>query len=187
MISKKDIRKYIKEKKLKTSLSEIEKDSNIIINKLMSTDEYVSSKTIFTYVSFNQEVTTSNLIEQTFKHKKVAVPKIVNDRMNFYYINSLGDLEIGIKGILEPINLKVTNLATPVNGNLFVVPGLAFDNNRNRIGYGKGYYDAYFKEYNNVNFHKIALTFDFQIVEQIPADGYDVKVDRIITEARVIS
>lgn len=187
MISKVDIRKELIETKSKLSLSQVGKNSSIIINKLRLLDEYIQSKTIFTYVSFNQEVITKDLIEGAIKNKKVAVPKIEYDRMNFYYINSFDDLEIGVKGILEPADLSKSNMVIPTNGDLFVVPGLAFDNNLNRIGYGKGYYDAYFKEYSHVTIHKIALTHELQIVDQIPTDDYDVKVDRIITESRIIS
>lgn len=186
MINKKDIRKQIKEEKLKLSLSEIEINSDIIINKLLARQEYNNSNIIFVYVSYNQEVITKKLIEQALEHKKVAVPKIANNQMDFYYIKSLNDLENGIMGILEPTNTSEANKAVPEDSDLFVVPGLGFDKNKNRIGYGKGYYDKYFHRHNKIKFHKIALAFDFQLLEQIPSDDFDVKLDRILTPTRVV-
>ena len=103
--------------------------------------------------------------------------------MQFYYIDSLKDLRAGTLGILEPTN---TDLAIPKEGDLFIIPGLAFDKNKNRIGYGRGYYDKYFKEYKHVNFIKIALAFDYQIIREIPVDEHDVKLDRIISPKKTI-
>ncbi len=187
MISKKEIRKSIKEKKSKLSPLEIENNSKIIIKELITSDEYKNSKKIFSYVSFNQEVVTKNLLKDTFTRKKIAVPKIVDNQMVFYYIESLDELDTGIKGILEPKNTANSNIAIPEEGDLFLVPGLAFDLNKNRIGYGRGYYDKYFNKYKDINFHKIALAFDFQIIETIPADNYDVTLDGIITEKRLVN
>lgn len=164
-------------------MEEVKKSSNIIINKLLKTKEYKSCDTLFTYVSYNQEVITINLIKETLGEKKVAVPKIADDKMQFYYINSFEDLRAGKLGILEPTN---TDLAIPKENDLFIVPGLAFDEYKNRIGYGKGYYDKYFVEYSHVNFHKTALAFDFQILRKIPVDDYDVKLDNIISPSKTI-
>ena len=187
MKSKKDIRIYIKERKENLSISDTERYSNTIINKLISTEEYINSKTIFTYVSFNQEVITNKLIQQSLKTKKVAVPKIVNDQMIFYYIESIDELKTGIKGILEPVNISGPYMATPEDGSLFIVPGLAFDNNKNRIGYGRGYYDQYFNKYMGLKLNKVGLAFEFQVIDQVPVEDNDVKLDTILTETRIIN
>lgn len=183
LTNKNDIRLKIKEEKSKYPISEIKKNSKIIIDKLMTSREYLNSNRIFTYVSFNQEVITRDLINETLKYKKVAVPRISDNKMSFYHITSLDDLQPGIKGILEPIT---TELAFPKEEDLFVVPGLAFDRKRGRIGYGKGYYDMYFREFDMVDFHKIALAFDFQIITNIPIDDHDVTLDSIITPTETI-
>lgn len=183
LISKKEIRKQISEKKLNYPIEEIKSKSNIIINKLLNTKEYKDCHTIFTYVSFNQEVNTRNLIKGNLGQKKIAVPKIADNKMCFYYINSLDNLRAGTMGILEPVTKE---LAIPKEGDLFIVPGLAFDKNKNRIGYGGGYYDKYFWKYKHVNFHKIALAFDFQIIRDIAIDEYDVKLDSIISPKKTI-
>lgn len=185
LINKKDIRIKIKKRKSNVFLTQIENDSNLIINSLMSTKEYLNSNQVFSYVSYNKEVVTKTFIEQSFKGKKIAVPKIIGEEMFFYYINSLDELEEGVQGILEPAACP-ENEAIPEADDLFVVPGLAFDRNKNRIGYGKGYYDKYFQKYNNIHFQKIALAFDFQILEQIPVNDYDIKVDGIITPGQNI-
>ena len=89
MINKKEIRKQISEKKLNYPIEEIKSKSNIIINKLLNTKEYKDCHTIFTYVSFNREVNTTSLIKGNLGQKKIAVPKIVDNKMCFYFINSL--------------------------------------------------------------------------------------------------
>ena len=160
MIGKKEIRKQIRERKTKLSLKEIENHSDIIINNLITRYEYIHSKTIFTYVSFNQEVITKNLIEKTFKTKRVAVPKIVDDQMVFFYIESLDELAPGVKGILEPVNTADSNIAIPQDGDLSVVPGLAFDNKNRMVMVGVTMISILINT--RIQFHKIALAFDFQ-------------------------
>ena len=105
LINKKDIRIKIKKRKSNVFLTQIENDSNLIINSLMSTKEYLNSNQVFSYVSYNKEVVTKTFIEQSFKGKKIAVPKIIGEEMFFYYINSLDELEEGVQGILEPAEI----------------------------------------------------------------------------------
>jgi 5-formyltetrahydrofolate cyclo-ligase len=183
---KQEIRKSIREQKIRLSLQEREIFSELIIKKLIGLREYKRSGEIFCYVSFNQEVITTALIEEALSTlKKVAVPKITADGMKFYYIDSLKDLNPGILGILEPDARREE--AVPKKGaeNLIIVPGLAFDPLGNRIGYGKGYYDAFLGKYKDCPWIKIALAYDFQILPKLPAEEHDIKVDHIITQSRM--
>ncbi|BCN30590.1 5-formyltetrahydrofolate cyclo-ligase [Anaeromicropila herbilytica] len=193
-MTKKEIRQQIKSIKEKLSLSEIEEYSDMITHKFLSSKEYQNSRVIYIYLSFNQEVLTDQIIERALKdQKKVAVPRIddITDEnpilehwnkkkiMNFYYINSKDDLKKGYYGIMEPTN---DQLATDENV-LVIMPGLAFDNDFYRIGYGGGFYDYFLNSRNSakMNDTKIALAFDFQILEKFEHSEYDVKVDQIIT------
>lgn len=182
-MNKKEIRKEITEKKFHISNKEIIEKSNLIINKLINTKEYKDCDTLFSYVSFNQEVITGDLLKESLRRKKIAVPKISDGRMKFYYIHSFEDLEPGFFGILEP---TTSQEAIAERHDLYLVPGLAFDKKKNRIGYGKGYYDQYFNKYSNIEIKKIAVAFDFQIYDRIPTTDKDIPMDKIITPTRII-
>lgn len=185
-MTKPEIRTYIKSLKRELSLSQIRSYSDLIQSQLFQHPSYLSCSQLFCYVSFNQEVITRDIISKALTQgKKVAVPKIAGDEMNFFFIESLEELKPGILGILEP---KAENEAIPLHSeqNLVIVPGIAFDHSKNRIGYGKGYYDRYFKKQIGAKMHKVALAFDFQILEQLPVDDYDEKVDQIITQSAII-
>lgn len=185
-MTKQDIRKLIKEQKSQLDLSQIRRDSDAIINQLYKTSSYIQCNQLFCYVSFNQEVITRDIIQAAlFQKKKTAVPKIVGDEMKFFYIESLEELEPGILGILEPVT-KSEAVPSKDECNLVIVPGLAFDRNRNRIGYGKGYYDRFFLKQKEALLRKTALAYDFQIVDSLPVNNYDEKVDQIITQSRII-
>lgn len=192
-MTKKEYRSIVKDKKRKLSEAFISSASECITNKLLNSIEYKENSVIYTYVSFNQEVQTNHIIETALKdHKKIAVPKVIEKvensnfsiirEMHFYYINSMQDLEQGFYGIKEPS----TNEIALNDKVLFIMPGLAFDLDKNRIGYGGGYYDKYLTSHSHVDFRKISLAYDFQIFDQLSVCDYDRKVDKIITEHRII-
>lgn len=107
--------------------------------------------------------------------------------MDAVEITSLDNLIESSYGILEPSIEE--NFITPNELDLIVVPGVAFDKNRGRIGYGAGFYDRYFKKINEENIKrivKLALAYDFQVLDKVPMDERDVPVDHIITESRFV-
>lgn len=195
---KDEIRKSIKQKKRELAQKDIINKSNIIIDKLLAHPSYQSAKVVLTYVSFNQEVKTHELINKILEDSKiVAVPKVDGKDMKFFYIKSMEDLSHGVMGILEPttgiecnptfmVFHDGTDLVEANNGDiLVVVPGLAFDKNKNRIGYGKGYYDNFFLKHSAIPMYKIALAYEFQVLDELKVNEYDVKVDEILTEEQV--
>ena len=162
----KEIRKNIKDK---------EKQNDIIFNKIINLEEYKQSDLILTYVSLKEEVDTIKLIKYSFKlDKKVAVPKCEGEDIIFYYINSLKDLEEGKFGILEP---KTNEIVNDFANSICIIPGVAFDKQNNRIGYGKGFYDRFLKKYNGI---KIGLTYKECICDKIDTDINDIKMDKVI-------
>ena len=96
--------------------------------------------------------------------------------MEFYYVQRIDDLEKGYSGIWEPVTKKKAK----GDSVLVLLPGSAFDRNRNRIGYGKGFYDKYLIKHQQ--YRTLALAFEFQVVDSIPTDSYDMRPDGIITE-----
>ncbi|RDU23112.1 5-formyltetrahydrofolate cyclo-ligase [Anaerosacchariphilus polymeriproducens] len=181
MVEKQEIRKRIIEQKKKMSFEEIQNKSDQIMKKLICIQEYKDANCIYSYINFNQEVVTTKILIHAFENgKRIAVPKTDNKKMSFFYINDFRELSPGYMGILEPI----TNNIAMENDALMLMPGLAFDLKKNRIGYGKGYYDRY------INTHKtgikIALAYDFQVVEKIKSGRFDNKSDMLLTEKRLI-
>ena len=177
MDSKKDIRKHVLEKRNCISDKEWEDKSRLICKKVVTHPFFLHADAIYCYVDYRHEVGTRGIIEQAWKlGKKVAVPKVNGDEMEFYYIHSFDDLKDGYKGILEPEDIFLAR-----DENAFVImPGAAFDKSGNRIGYGRGYYDKYL--YTHPDHKIIALAFELQMVNAIPVDIHDVCPDIIITE-----
>ena len=157
-----------------------------ILDKLYESDLYKTSKNIFVYVSFRDEINTIKLIERALlDNKNIYVPKVYNrtKTMKAIFVNSLDKLEKNKMGILEP---KDDNLVIDRNDiDLIIVPGAVFDKSFNRIGYGGGYYDRYLEEIKYKN-NKMALAYDFQIIDKIEAESHDIKMDYIITEERIL-
>ncbi len=153
-----------------------ENKDNLIFEKVISHPKVMNASVILIYVSKDSEVDTLNLIKYFLKKKKVAVPKIENNTMNFYYIHSLNDLEKGYFKILEPISKeKVTNFINAV----CITPGICFSPKGYRIGYGKGFYDKFF--YQN-KIYALGLCYKECLIDIPFLDKYDYKVDNIITD-----
>lgn len=179
-MNKEELRK--KFKIIRDNINNRDKKSSEIIKRLINTKEYQKSKFIALYSNISSEVETKELIKISLENKKVVLPKINKDNtMDFYEIKYLKDLEIGAFNIKEP---KVKN-KKPIKKeeiDLIIIPGICFDKNRNRIGYGKGYYDKYLS---NTNIKKIGLCYEEQITKEIKSDKTDIRLDYLITEIKI--
>ncbi len=175
------IRDQIRSKRELLPQEDIDKKSKIIQDKLFSLSEYKNAGEILFYVSFGSEVDTHDMIKESLNTKKVVVPKFTEDGLHLSRIDSFEELQKGTYDILEPMKLKKIN---EKNIDLIIVPGIAFDKRRHRIGFGQGHYDRLLKRFPDVK--KIALAFNMQMVDKIPNDEWDIKVDKIITENSMI-
>ncbi len=182
-MSKDEIRQEIKQQKERLTKEQITAKSEIIVHQFTTLAEYLNCSQIILYAAFNQEVNTLPLINQALRDgKKVALPKVMGKEIEFFYITAFSETAVSTMGIPEPDPLKKIELLAD-STNLILVPGLAFDRKGNRIGYGKSYYDAYFTANSGkAEFLKIALAYDFQVYDNIPAESHDVKIDWLITE-----
>ncbi|MFA9397881.1 MAG: 5-formyltetrahydrofolate cyclo-ligase [Clostridiaceae bacterium] len=183
---KNEIRKLILNKRNNLTTETKKKWDTSIYNKLTTNIQFTNANTIFTYVNFNNEIDTLKIIDVALKsNKTLCVPKVnkIDKEISAYSINSTADLEKGYFGILEPKNS--CPLVSKENIDLILLPGLAFDINGNRIGYGGGFYDKYLEDLNE-NTYKIALSYEFQILESIPFDHFDKKANEIITNKKTI-
>lgn len=181
------VRKKILAKRAGITKSFVNKASKKIYQRLIKTKEYNNAKTIMFYVSKDNEVETRFMIEGTIKrNKKICVPK--TDRINYrlypIMIKDIDkDLELGNFGLHEP-RLDRRKMVPITKIDLIITPGIAFDRDGYRLGWGKGYYDRFLE--NTGRIPKIGLAFDFQVVPQLPRDSHDIPVDMVITEKRIM-
>lgn len=180
METKKDIRKRVLETRNNISQKEWEQKSYSIYEKVVTHPFFLESDVIYCYVACRNEADTKKIIQKAWElNKRVAVPKVEGEEMNFYYISDFFELKEGYRQIPEPI----TTLPAQETEGLVIMPGVAFDRNRNRIGYGKGFYDKYLAKH---SFHKtIAIGFACQLVDEIETNTFDFQPDILITEEHI--
>lgn len=180
MVKKQDIRKNVLNLRKQLTETEWELKSQMIEDKVVTHSFFLGSDTILCYVDYQNEVRTRGIIQTAWEQNKtVAVPKVEGNEMTFYVIRSFDDLQKGYKGILEPISSEEFSSENV----LVILPGSAFDKKRNRIGYGKGYYDKYLSRY--PGFKTLAIGFECQLVDEIPAEEHDLKPSVLITEEHI--
>ncbi len=180
MESKKDIRKRVLNRRELLEDKEWEVNSHLIYEKVITHSFFLNADIIYCFVDYRKEVCTRNLIKRAWELKKtVAVPKVDGQNMTFHIIKDFTDLAEGYMGIPEPI----TPCMDKIRPGLVIMPGVVFDMNRNRIGYGKGYYDRFLL--NNTNLHTLAIAFELQLEDHIPSEPFDQKPEVLITEREI--
>lgn len=189
---KNKLREALKAKRNSLSDDEMVRMSKVIKDQILGLDIYKSSSNILSFISFPKEVDTKELIKSALDcQKNIYAPRVGNKNMDFYKINNLEDLITSKFGVSEPIpnpnNLFLLNEDRLKEKNIMIIPGLAFDSMGNRLGYGKGYYDEYLSRDYAKNFIKIAVAYDFQIIDEVPTDEYDIPVDFIVTPSTIIT
>lgn len=175
MVSKIELRKICKAKRIK--IKNKKEKEKIITEKILNHEKVINSKNILIYISLDLEVSTMDIINNLLKiNKNIFVPKVFGENIKFYQINSLTDLQLSNLNIFEPItNKEYINDGVSV----CIVPGLLFDKNNNRLGYGGGYYDRFL---NQNKIYKIGICFNEFLVDKIDVQEHDIKMDEVITE-----
>lgn len=180
METKEQLRKLVHARRGQAALSDLTRDSEIIFRKVSEMNEYIIANSIYAYMDFNNEVLTRAFIAKALGDgKHVAIPKVEDGKMKFYYIENLKQVEEGTHGIMEP-----KRGCDPADSEtaLMIMPGVAFDPKCHRVGYGGGFYDRYLTEHRN---HiTVAVAFDFQIFDEVPHEDSDVMPLHLITESR---
>ncbi len=152
--------------------------SQQIVNRLFSLAEIRSARSVAAYFNLHNEVCLDNFIcELIRQNKPISVPVATDNALKFVELSKATELKKGRFGIREPLYGNVVE-----NFDVIVVPMVAFDENKNRLGHGKGYYDRALKNGGAV---KIGVAFEAQR-EEFECDAHDVKMDIIVTEDRVI-
>jgi len=170
------LRCQIREKKRAMTGEEILRRSEKLAEKFLATEVYRNAKSLYGYLPYNQEVNTLPILEQAQRDgKRVAVPKVYGDTMRFLWLDDLSKVEKGYAGIPEPIADEPEADDTTA---LVLMPGMAFDAEGHRIGYGGGYYDKFLAA--ERDHPTLALCYDFQMLEHLETEEFDIPVDLVL-------
>ncbi len=183
-MTKLDLKRRLRAERIQMLERAVHEKSLRIYRRLIDMPAYQRARRIACYVSIKNEVDTRTVIQKTIgSGKQVGVPVTREEgSMDFQEILGLSDLRPVRYGLREPVpNPKMVLL--PHTIDLVLIPGIAFDRLGHRIGSGGGYYDRFLAQTEAV---RIGLSYGFQIIDRVPAEPHDVKMDLIITENEVI-
>lgn len=199
---KRILRKEMSQRRNKLTPGEIQRYSQLVFERLCRHDIYRQAPVVYSYASFRSEVDIWKFNQQVLSDGKIlALPKVLGkERMEFYRIDSIDRLIEGYMGIREP-----GPECPPIDWNqpeyakgIIIVPGLAFDGEFYRLGYGGGYYDRYlsaccseqrngcFVKSDNQFLISCSVAYDDQMVEMVPRERTDYPLDYIVTETKIL-
>ena len=175
-MDKKELRRTIRDLKRAMTEEEIVSRSQKLGQLFAASEAYQNAKTIYGYLPYNQEVRTVAMLEKALADgKKVAVPKCYGEEMRFIYMEDLSKVEKGYAGNPEPIaDAPIADDPTA----LVLMPGLAFDPQGHRCGYGGGFYDKFLAA--EPNHPTLALCYEFQMFDHLEVDSHDIPVDTVL-------
>ena len=188
MNTKKEIRKKLLRKRNILTKEECRKYSKLIETQLFLSEQYIKTDTLLIYASYQKEVYTHDIIKKALNAgKKVFCPKVLSPGiMKFYEITSFEDVVLGYKNIPEPRrNDSVFSFSNNnIKNSCIIMPLVGFDAEKNRLGYGGGFYDRYLQNFPDIA--RIGIAFECQRYEGIiPAEETDIKPNFIITEVNI--
>ena len=157
--------------------SSITHQSANILAALEAHPAFRAANTILLYYSLQDEVDTHEFVQKWSREKRILLPVVVGDDLEIRLYTGPEDLATGAYGIEEPTGTLLTDYTAI---DFIAVPGVAFDRNGNRLGRGKGYYDRLLPRIPQA--YKVGVCFTFQIVEEVPAEPFDIRMDEIITQ-----
>ena len=175
-MDKKELRRSIRERKRAMTEEEIVSRSEKLAELFYASEAYKNARTIYGYLPYNQEVRTVPMLEQALRDgKRVAVPKCYGDEMKFIFMEDLSKVEKGYANIPEPIaDDPVADDTTA----LVLMPGLAFDPQGHRCGYGGGFYDKFLAA--EPEHPTLALCYEFQMLSHLETEEHDIPVDYVL-------
>lgn len=175
-MNKQQLRQAIRQRKRAMTQEEIEDRSRSLCEKFLNSDNYRRCTCLYGYLPYNQEVRTWPILQQALADgKQVAVPKVYGDEMKFIYLTDLTQVAAGYAGIPEPI---ADGPVAEQQNALVLMPGLAFDPQGHRIGYGGGFYDKFLSR--EPKHPTVALCYEFQMVDHLETEQFDIPVDTVI-------
>ena len=183
---KKALRKEMRSKRASMSKEDRDIASHKIVSNLLNNPIYKSADTIMAYSSMPEEIQLNELFDNAFANDKIlAIPLIIGrGTMRPVFLPTVEDLVVGDFGIMT-VRQDKRQFVEFDNIDCVIVPGAAFDRQGNRLGLGGGYYDRFLQRVPNAK--RVALSFDYQLLETVPAEPHDAKMDLIITESETLT
>ncbi len=179
MVSKRELRQEMKRQKLALTPEARMRLSLDICQSVESLPEFKTAQYVLLYHALPDEVDTAPMLTRWLGRKQLFLPIVKGDDLVIApYDPSM--MKQGAYGIWEP---DETNAVSPSLIDLIIVPGVAFDQSRNRLGRGKGYYDRLLT---GTTAHKVGIAYDLQLLDSIPAEAHDIPMNRIVTEHHII-
>ena len=170
----------------------LERASETILEKILSTLWWSEAEFVLTYLSTDTEVSTDRMVDEAYRAgKKVGVPCISGKHLIFFPVNPESELTRNRYGIREPFRDQMPFDASAIRGSkvLLVVPGVAFDRRRRRLGRGGGYYDRYIRllrDEPDLSLTTVGVFFHVQMRKELPVDAWDEPLDAVVTESEII-
>ncbi len=185
---KKDIRKTMTEKRESLSKESVQQKSHSIQQRLIEMSVWKDAMHMMIYLDFRNEVKTDSLIRsflQQGRHVYIPVTNPKNYRLTVSELKDPEqDLQVANFGLLEP-KKEALRPSDPKKLDLIIVPGVAFDRDGYRVGFGAGYYDRFLPQVRD-DAVLLSLVYDFQLMPQVPRESHDIAVDWIVTESELI-
>lgn len=177
-MDKQELRKQIRAAKKAVPFCDKLSRSIPIMQQVEEIPEFQQAKTILLYWSMDDEVQTHDFVNKWYQQKTLLLPCVDGDDLRLRQYTGPNCLKAGEQfGIGEPTGPEFTALETI---EMIIVPGMAFDRNNNRMGRGRGFYDRLLKS--TPNAFKVGVAFDFQMVENVPTEEFDVPMNAVIFE-----
>jgi 5-formyltetrahydrofolate cyclo-ligase len=179
VIEKARIREEIKRLKFRMTLEEKIHQADLVFKKIESFPEFQRADKILMYWSMPDELPTHEFIKKWSESKTILLPVVKGDKMTIRTFTSESDLKQGKWKTMEPASFFHSHEIA----DLVIVPGIAFDKNKQRLGRGGGYYDRYFK---HKEIPRWGIGFSFQLYDSIPTASFDIQMDKIITPDHLV-
>ncbi|MCI6538369.1 5-formyltetrahydrofolate cyclo-ligase [uncultured Eubacterium sp.] len=177
MTEKQQIRKKYKTLRNEMSSDEVREKSDQICKNIISSEVFQKAEKILAYAPLGNEADIRFAIEAGWKqNKRIAFPKVFGDTMKYFEVSDFSELEEGTFHVMEPKEERPADWADA----LVLVPGVAFDRKKKRMGYGKGYYDRYFA--GKADCVKLGIAYELQVAEQLPTEENDLPMEYLVTE-----
>ncbi|MBO4487067.1 MAG: 5-formyltetrahydrofolate cyclo-ligase [Bacteroidaceae bacterium] len=179
--AKSQLRAYMREAKRdfmsSTPLVEQHLLSERILELVEQLPQFVEAKVVLAYYSLDDELFTHDTVQRWAESKTVLLPKVTGDSLTLHPYTNILSLRRGAYGIMEPCTPEFTDYDAV---DLVLVPGVAFDSAGNRLGRGRGYYDRLFANLLPAAVTKVGVCYPFQLVDHVPAEPTDVRMDAIL-------
>ena len=171
------LRRELAAKKRALTAAQIEAASAALAAQLFRHPLYQNARALYAYLSYNQEVRTAPILRRARQDgKRVAVPRVAGEQIEFVWLEPETVLESGYCGILEPVGGTIADDPSA----LMLMPGLAFDPDGNRLGYGGGFYDRFLER--EPEHPTVALCYGFQLLPHLEVQIHDRPVDVVISQ-----